>query len=401
MFQRLTVQFETAEEFRQEFQRNIANGGTFIQTEEFFEIREVIEVELQLRFCDACVVLPGEIVSRIGLDLVRIGGKVGVAVQFLDPADELRRKLNDFVALTPQSPAADWSGRDGPTRRLERTTATVSARIGASEAERVGQTRDLSGSGALLSVEGEPIPVGQSVKVALVHPRTGEEFEVGGEVVRHCVREGQSIAIAVRFTFPDEEESSAARFIEELRCAEHARRLGSISGPIETLGLANLIQMFASSAEEGTVVLSRDDARARIIFGGGALYHVNVGAVTGIKALSRLLAWESGGFEFYASADVKPPDDEPVPVFGAVLEATARLDELRRADLTNLPADGHVSPAGGESDEDLAPLERALLELASPGATVQQILDVRPEPDEEVYAALASLLAHGLVRVDA
>jgi hypothetical protein len=56
-----------------------------------------------------------------------------------------------------------------------------------------------------------------------------------------------------------------------------------------------------------------------------------------------------------------------------------------------------VDAAHGE----LGKIEEALVDLASVGMTVAKAVDVIPEPDDDVYRALAGLADRGLVRLDA
>ena len=116
MFRTLAIRFEQREEFAQEYSRNLANGGMFIPTAEEFDLREVVEIDLNLDFCDRTVTLQAEIVTQVGSELQEAGGQAGVAVQFLVPAGELRSLLGDIAGIAPPGPMPiPWPERAGPS----------------------------------------------------------------------------------------------------------------------------------------------------------------------------------------------------------------------------------------------------------------------------------------------
>ena len=61
----LQIRFESPDSLREEFEKNIANRGIFIATEEEFEDRQSVDVEIVLAYVDAPaipLVLHGEVV---------------------------------------------------------------------------------------------------------------------------------------------------------------------------------------------------------------------------------------------------------------------------------------------------------------------------------------------------
>lgn len=97
MSRRLVLSFEEAALFREEYERNILNGGAFIHTEESFDARDLVEVELALGFRGESVVLEAEIVHCLGAEQAGSAAAAGVAVQFLEPVSVLRDSLQRFV----------------------------------------------------------------------------------------------------------------------------------------------------------------------------------------------------------------------------------------------------------------------------------------------------------------
>jgi hypothetical protein len=275
----------------------------------------------------------------------------------------------------------------------------VVARLKTKGRKVAGRTANLSRSGALLVVQRDPPAVGARVCLELSHPMSGETCEIEGTVTREAPEEGPT-ALAVRFD-PMQDEDPRARFIERVRAADHARRIAAILGPIQTLGLPNLVQMFSSCTDTGTLRLTNGVQDGQIAFENGTLGSARTGRVSGIKALARMLAWEEGWFEFHSSFE--PLDEEPrgesVPMYGAVMEALQQVDELGRIDTAALGGHGRLSLAQ-EPCEDLDKLESAIVDRVRGGdASVRELLDSLPEFDAVIYSALLSLVERGIVLI--
>ena len=90
-------------------------------------------------------------------------------------------------------------------------------------------------------------------------------------------------------------------FIEDVQHAEHSRSLGGIHGSLTELAPPALLTMFGAAASEGTLTLRRgSEEQGAIGFKGGLFCYARLGAVSGMKALVRLLEWKEGTFDFHA-----------------------------------------------------------------------------------------------------
>jgi Tfp pilus assembly protein PilZ len=452
MARRLRLPFADAAAFREEYERNIVNGGAFIRTAEEFEVRELAEVELELGFCGDSVVLEAEIVHSARAEQEDSEAAVGVAVQFLEPASLLRDTLQRFidesasaeadvaepVAEAPpghddvtsiefeESPEEshveevgeasvfDPSEVDLPESREEedpfaaaldrrkapRVRTRVQARVDAKSMSLEGHTRDLSRTGALISADASGLPVGKAVKLELVHPVTGEEFEVEGAVSRHIETEGTVAAVGIEFG-PEANGDGVAAFVEDASEVESERQRAGIYGAIGELGMAALVRMFALNARRGTLTVVSGVEDGSIGFENGILCHAQLGEVRGVKALSRFLSWDRGDFEFHARLD--PTDDEPVavPVEEAIQEAIRQREDLIRAELTDMLDPAACFAIDGEALRDengLTKTEEAVLDLVAARFSVRRVLDVIPQPDAEVIEALKRLLDGEIIR---
>src|SRR5215472_6707893 len=397
--QRLSVRFDDASAFREEFERNLANGGLFVATDDTFEQRELVEVELVLAFCGEKLRFSGEVVDWRPAELAAPGSRGGVAIQILEAARELRAKLEPIAARAPKRPPSP----PPPTperREARRAHARVPARVGAGEATAGTRTRDLSASGALLSSPGKAPSVGDELKVTLVHPTRGEELQVPSTVVRHVAGDAGVTALAVHFTPSPADRPAVERFVEQVQAVEHARRLSGIAGSIAELGVANLLQMFGTGAQQGTVILGASGKEATVVVRHGMLLAVRLGAVSGLKALVRLLAWREGSFEFHGGVEPLTDAEPPVPLDAVLLEATRELDELAHAPLTTLPPQTVLGVERARLDRESSSLEKteqAVADLAVAGASIGRICDVIPVGDAQIYKALASLVERGVL----
>lgn len=400
---RLTKRFVTLAEFQEEYRRNLANGGIFIETDEVFALREEIEVELDLWFGSESVQLRGEVVSQVAPVVRRAGGTPGVAIQLVEPAKMLRRRLGGLARLPLPSTFEPTESRPSDTRDGVRTDARVAAQLETAEGALEGRTRNVSRSGVLMSVDGPLLPVGSRVRLSLVHPTQGTALDVDGTVVRHAGEGGGAPAVAIRFECGDDPDT-AARFIASLQSAEHARRLGAVGGSIQALGLPNLVQMFSSCAERGTLRVASFGQQGVIAFEGGALAYAALGPHRGLKALARIFTWKRGTFEFDNRLEPCADAGEPAAIYGVVMEALTRVDELGRLDLSQLPAGGRLRldvEKVAALGPDLEETQSAVLDLVQAGgATVRSVVDGLPGCDAEIYAALLALRETGALEIE-
>lgn len=398
---RLEVRFATAPAFRLEFERNLSKGGLFVPTADPFDERELVEITLVLDFCDRRFDLPAEVVDRRPPELEVMGAPAGVAVQILRPASELRRELGRFADLAPPSSSTIPTPIPGSERRRSaREPARVGVAVATDGEITTGKTHDLSTTGAFLTLADESARVGDEVRVTLVHPVRGDAIEVAATVVRATKTGAGESAVAVEFEPAGSDRSNIAAFVEDVQAADHARRLAAIEGAIDGLGVANLIQMLGACARQGTVVLTCQGASGRVVFEGGVLQGARLGDASGTKALARMLAWKDGRFEFHNAIDAEFAEDAPQALDAALFEAMRQLDELARASLAALPPttcfDLDVARLDAAAPS-LAKTEQAVIELVQAGFTLGRLLDVIPEPDSDVLAAIANLRERRIV----
>jgi len=393
------LEFASAEEFQQEHSTNLVNGGVFVATEEPATAREIVSVELALAGESIKVRLDGEIVHIIPPQMAEAGAVPGVAVQFSCTQTALRAALEPLVQATgAPRPEPPDSGR----RKAPRVPAQVPIRIKAPGISLSGHTRDISLCGVLVSVPGDSMPVGTRVQLTIDHPANGESLGVEATVTRQVASKGGAVALAIEFDPPPERQDEVHRFIADLQSAEHSRRLGGMHGSLTEVGPQNLLQMLGKTAPRGTLTVTHDNEQAVIGFEGEMLCYLKLGRVSGLKALTRVLDWDEGSFEFHARLEPMVSEDPPIMLDAALLEATRDLDELRTLDLSVLPPNATVrfqSTPSGPGGAELSKVEDAVLDLARGELTIRRILDMIPESDVEILRALTFLTDLGSIAI--
>jgi Tfp pilus assembly protein PilZ len=394
----LEIEYGTARDFAEDYRANLSNGGVFVATERSFQLRDFVVVRLRLPYLNRVIDLEGEVVHIVPAAVSGIGGKPGIAVQFREPPAGIRGRLAPLCGAQP-APAPPPQADE--TRVAPRKPVRVAVQFDVAGTLVRGRTRNLSRSGVLIDVQEGTAVVGARGRVTLSHPTNGASFAIDGGVVRFASSAGRVSALAVKFDPAQVRTGAVDDFIERLHESEHTRRLGAISGPIAELGPKSIVQMFASTARRGTILLRHAQEEGLICFDNGVLRVARIGPLTGMKALVRMLRWEDGSFEFQTTLE-ESSGDPPLPLEAALSEAARNIDESLRIDASAFPLQARLvarHTSEGQFTGALSKLEEALLDVAQAGFTVQRALEVIPEPDGEIFRALRALIDAGMVEL--
>jgi hypothetical protein len=278
--------------------------------------------------------------------------------------------------------------------------AQVPIRIKAPGVSLSGHTRDISLCGVLVSAPGDSMPVGTRVQLTIDHPSRSESLGVEATVTRQVASKGGVVALAIEFDPPPGQQDEVHSFIADLQSAEHSRRLGGMRGSLTEIEPQNLLQMLGKTATCGTLTVQHENEEAVIGFENQMLCYAQLGSVSGMKALTRVLGWEEGAFEFHARFEPMMSELPPMPLDAALLEATRNLDEFRTLDLSVLPPDATVcfqSTPAGPGGAEVSKVEGAVLDLSRGKLTIRRIVDLIPEPDVEILRAITFLADLGSI----
>ena len=463
---RLHLAFEDPKAFVAEYAQNLARGGAMIASQASFALRDIVTVVVEVPFASAKLALRAEVVHAGGGSVaVQFLDPTPELRERLEPLKEKAEQLLAAPPAKPKAakapakpapkPAATPKAKAAPPKpaptpdefrlddddddldvdsfaledgdgaslegfettsqtededpndrtyraRADRAPARVAAAVRAPTGKKLrARTRDVSSSGMLLSVDGDELPLGREVQVSIVHPTTGEQLTVPAKVVRHLEGDGVVGAVAVEIA-SKALSAQVERFVADVQEADARQRSSGIRGPLQELGGPSLLQMFAALSKRGTLTVSHGVEEGIVVFEDGSLRLAQVGSVTGVKALARMLSWREGFFEFRTNVDPIDTTEPTLPMEGAILDAVRMLDEDQRVAGPALSPSAKLEVARSKLAETGPPLgktEQAVLELATAGFTVRRILDVIPENDAMIRSAILALVERGLVRV--
>ncbi|MEM7349286.1 MAG: DUF4388 domain-containing protein [Acidobacteriota bacterium] len=109
------------------------------------------------------------------------------------------------------------------------------------------------------------------------------------------------------------------------------RRNRGFAGAVQLEGLADLVQIFTNDSATGSLRLRRENDSGEVWFEKGQIVHAVCGDSTGEPAVSELMAWRGGDFDFEPGAE--PPDKTIEGTWQDVLlGACQQLDEARHGE---------------------------------------------------------------------
>ncbi|GAF85351.1 unnamed protein product, partial [marine sediment metagenome] len=96
----LSLRFDEETAFREEFERNIAAGATFVATPESYRPKQAVGVTLDLVFCGERICLPAVVVGVVEPALADLADSTaGVSVRFLGSSPDLKARLETVTGL--------------------------------------------------------------------------------------------------------------------------------------------------------------------------------------------------------------------------------------------------------------------------------------------------------------
>ena len=178
----------------------------------------------------------------------------------------------------------------------------------------------------------------------------------------------------------------------------------SMAGSIDEIPLPDLLQLLSTSKKSGVLELQTESGVGRIYMRTGQIYYATIDEsfdLNPLKAIYRMLVWESGAFE------LQPPDDKEFleeidePTEGLLMEAMRQLDELRQLE-GQLPERSQqiemtkplVTPL-----RDLGPEQLDLVQLVFNYGQVGTIVDKSALSDLDTFKALIELIEKQVVNV--
>lgn len=204
---RVEVEYKKFDQFYKEYTKNISKGGIFIGTENVFKPQTVLEIALRVPGMPQAITVVGEVVHSIDQELAKKGGwEPGMGIHFVDFNEESQRLLEEYVAKSLKEDAS----RISPDRRRHtRVAIRLRVKFPSLEVLKHDYSRDISRGGIFIQTS-KPRQVGDQFALTLVHPVSGDELELTGEVVRIAhidpTSPGSVPGMGIRFADMNEEK---------------------------------------------------------------------------------------------------------------------------------------------------------------------------------------------------
>lgn len=390
------VRFESMDDFIREFRDNISAGALFVPTPEPYAPKQLVDVTLDLAFCDQKVSLPAEIVAVVDPALAEAGETMpGISVRFRASLSELREQLTSVTGLVLEVPDTTKANEK---KRSARSEAHADIVIVSPDAEYSGETANISYTGVLALLQMAKIPVGVDVRVHLANPTVELYLNVDGRVIHSRRCDGGVIAHGIQLQYPADRIEEVMAFVEFLQSFDRARRLAIVTGDIDSSGLGAVLDMFVNTAPSGTLVVARGEDRGKIVFSENFILRCTVGMVSGMKALARMFLWTDGRFEFHHDLQLPETPDDPQEFDTAMMMASVEMDEMARIGFDAFAPSDTFDPRPDQAQQhrdSLTDLERQILDYAVDGFNVEAIADMIPDGDADIYKALVVLIEVG------
>jgi Tfp pilus assembly protein PilZ len=396
----LSVEYSTRDEFEVAFARELLGGAVFLPTVDSLPAGQQVRVEFDLQFCETHFELDGEVVASLPAPIASAGGAPGISVQFREPLNELRERIERATEIqlsdVPQ-PESEFS-RVEPRYPVQ---ATVYLEI---QGRRLSaEMGDVSYNGMLALLPGVDLGDVADLRVAIEHPGSGERVELDARIANQMRCDNGVMAVGVQFMYELDRADEIAKFIDGLRSFQHARSLATLSGSLADTPLETVLETFVSVSESGTLCLQRGDERGKIAYEQGEIVYVTMGLLSGTKALDRIFTWDDAVFDF--RPEVEPMDGvrERLPLTPAVLAAVVARDELGQLDLTAMDPDWTFSVDAERLAAVASTLDEVGLEIAENarlGFPLCAMLDMLSCSDARIYKTVTELIESGVLRIE-
>ncbi|MEZ0314250.1 MAG: DUF4388 domain-containing protein [Myxococcota bacterium] len=185
---------------------------------------------------------------------------------------------------------------------------------------------------------------------------------------------------------------------------EVGHEAGSVSGNLEQISMADLLQVFSMNRRTGVLQLQGGGTSAEVFVNEGRIEEAICGLTRGEKALYRIIGMGEGRFSFV------PGRQSPVRSLDAttdalLIEGMRQSDELERMRDELPPPAARIEQAiaPDEIPPGLHPVNAEIMSLLGSANTnairVTDVVDRTKATDLDVYLALRSLLTAGFVRI--
>ncbi len=207
---KVEVEFNNFEQFYREYTKNLSKGGIFIKTSNVLKPQSILEISLKLPGVNRPLSLVGEVVHVIEPELASgHGWDPGMGVHFVDFEESIQRVIEQYIARKIKQ---DSGGKVSDRRAHSRVAMRLRVKFPSLDVLEHDYSEDISRGGIFIQTK-KPRSVGERLILTLVHPETGQEIELLGEVVRVNNEDPQSpgtqTGMGIRFVDVDKAKSKS------------------------------------------------------------------------------------------------------------------------------------------------------------------------------------------------
>ena len=209
---KVKVRFKNASAFIAEYTHNISKGGLFVRTAKPCPMESLVEVIIVLPETEEEIHALGRVMHVVTQEEAEEDRPAGMGLELHDISPEDLAKIDRYISeKIKQGEVPDELGR----RKHKRYQAKLRVRFGSLEALREEYTHNISHGGIFIKTR-NPKRMGDRLRLILIHPQTGEELELEGEVVRvvdekEAAATGQPLGMGVVFVNQEEEIQARLR----------------------------------------------------------------------------------------------------------------------------------------------------------------------------------------------
>ncbi len=183
----IEIHFRSFDQFYREYTANISKGGLFIKSLAPMPPQTVIEIKLFLPEEEKPVTALGEVVHVISPEFAKDRGwDSGMGVHLIDFDQQTQKRLEKYIGRWAEENPRVIMDR----RQHRRSVIRMKVRFPDLTTLLENYAKDISHGGIFIPTN-DPKPIGIVITLTLIHPETGEEVELQGEVVR-VVTEGEA-----------------------------------------------------------------------------------------------------------------------------------------------------------------------------------------------------------------
>jgi Inner membrane component of T3SS, cytoplasmic domain/Domain of unknown function (DUF4388) len=182
-----------------------------------------------------------------------------------------------------------------------------------------------------------------------------------------------------------------------------------MSGSLEDIPLPDLLQLFGSSKKDGILLIDSGISVGRVVLKAGIVHFAQIDREGGgaeplppLKAVYRMLTWETGVFELDPLDDQVYSEVIDLSVQEVLMEAFRQKDELAQlhARLPLISAKVSMIRPLEAKLSDLGAAELDVLQLAYNRGTLGGSMDTSPLSDLDTAKALVRLIEQGYLQID-